>query len=95
MILIIGGKYQGKHEYAKQDFPGKNIVEFSDILSGKIKENECTDALIIAEENSSGIVPSDIKELRYREEYNRTLTGLASRADEVYRVFCGIGMKIK
>ncbi|MFA9462888.1 MAG: bifunctional adenosylcobinamide kinase/adenosylcobinamide-phosphate guanylyltransferase [Velocimicrobium sp.] len=53
------------------------------------------DKIIICEDSSCGIVPTD-KDMRlYREASGRTLSYLASRADEVVRVFCGIGSKIK
>ena len=109
MILIIGGKYQGKHDYAIEHFGDSKIIDFDELRksgwgmqgftgkycygceSGGDQEN----AVIIAEENASGVVPADPGLIRQREEYNRSLKLLAEKADEIYRVFCGIGMKIK
>ncbi len=100
MVLVIGGKYQGKHDFVSGSFPEygqESIIEFSDFFNGGADPGflDRKDAVVIADENSSGIVPGSLDEIRYREEYNRKLTALAKEADEVYRVFCGIGMKIK
>lgn len=51
--------------------------------------------IIISDEIGNGIVPIDRFEREYREKTGRTLIQLASRADEVVRVICGMGQKIK
>lgn len=51
--------------------------------------------IIICDEIGNGIVPMDAFERAYREETGRILIELAKRADEVVRVICGIGQKIK
>jgi len=109
MILIIGGKYQGKHDYAAEHFGDSKIIDFDEIrqsgcgvqgstgkcCSGGDSFVDQGNIVIIAEENASGIVPADTALIQKREAYNRRLTALSKEADEVYRVFCGIGMKIK
>ena len=100
MILVVGGKYQGKHDFASKTFTGREIVEFEDVFrrwKGLGEESSLLsgDMVLIADENSSGIVPADPVEFNYRERYNTLLLKAAARADEVYRVFCGIGMKIR
>ena len=47
------------------------------------------------EEEINGIVPIDVFEREYRERTGRILVTLANQADEVVRVICGIGQKIK
>ena len=42
-----------------------------------------------------GIVPMEAEERTYRERTGRILEQLAAQADEVVRVVCGIGQKIK
>jgi len=62
-----------------------------------IKENIASlqDKILVCVDASCGIVPMD-KDLRaYREASGRTLSYLANKADEVIRIFCGIGSKIK
>ena len=51
--------------------------------------------IIISDEIGNGIVPADIFEREYRERTGRILVELADRSEEVVRVLCGIGQKIK
>lgn len=72
------------------------------LLDGENPEEEILNFLekyensvIISDEIGNGIVPADPFEREYRERTGRILTGLAERAEEVERVICGIGQKIK
>ena len=51
--------------------------------------------MITSDEVGLGIVPLDRKVREWREATGRALCRIAAEADEVYRVSCGIGMKIK
>ena len=51
--------------------------------------------IVICDEIGNGIVPMDAFEREYRERTGRLMTELASRADEVGRVLCGIEQRIK
>ncbi len=51
--------------------------------------------IIISDEIGNGIVPVDAFERAYREQTGRLLVELAGKAEEVVRVLCGIGQKIK
>ncbi len=51
--------------------------------------------IIISDEIGNGIVPIDSFEREYREKTGRILIELASQAEEVIRVICKIGQKIK
>lgn len=53
------------------------------------------DCIIISDEIGNGIVPIDAGEREYRERVGRMLTELAKRAEEVERIICGIGQRIK
>ena len=53
------------------------------------------DVTVICDEIGNGIVPVDAFERDYREQTGRILIRLAKEADEVVRVLCGIGQKIK
>jgi adenosylcobinamide kinase/adenosylcobinamide-phosphate guanylyltransferase len=74
-ILILGGAYQGKREFAKTLDTSDEIVIFEDIFCG--------------------VVPSDPETRALREKKAKELAALAKSADAVYRVFCGIGTRIK
>lgn len=55
----------------------------------------CDECIIISDEIGNGIVPLEAFEREYRERTGRILVQLALRAEEVERVICGIGQKIK
>lgn len=56
---------------------------------------EYPDCIMICDEIGNGIVPIEAEERIYRERTGRMLEQLAAQADEVVRVVCGIGLKIK
>lgn len=66
--------------------PEEEIMSFLDC-------NE--DCIIICDEIGNGIVPIDSFEREYRERVGRILVRLAKRAEEVERIICGIGQRIK
>lgn len=53
------------------------------------------DCIIISDEIGNGIVPVDAWERRLREEIGRLQIQIAGQADEVVRVVCGLGQRIK
>ena len=72
------------------------------MISGRCPEDEimlfldCNeDCIIICDEIGNGIVPIDPFEREYRERMGKILVQLAKRAEEVERIICGIGQKIK
>lgn len=51
--------------------------------------------IVVTRELGCGIVPVDPGDRKYRETHGRICTELAKQADEVVRVICGVGMKLK
>ncbi len=110
MILIVGGSCQGKTDFARKNFPNakyfnqlhlfirkrlENGKEQAEILS-EIKEEIYEGRwIIISDEIGNGVVPIELFERQWREVTGRILISLAKEATEVYKVVCGIGMKIK
>lgn len=109
MILIVGGHAQGMKEYAAERF-GKDRTILDDINSlirealkngedpgEKLRETleTCPDAVVISELIGCGIVPLSPEEREFREVVGRCQIRLAKEAEEVVRVICGIGQKIK
>lgn len=125
MVLIFGGAYQGKLEFAKENFnvteedificTQENEIDWSkkvlcdmdqaflrhvregkesrEVLADHLKELK--DKILIVNDISQGIVPME-RELRdWREMTGRAMLYISKEADEVYRVFCGLGSKIK
>lgn len=140
MILIFGGAYQGKSDFAKKTFglsgsdisfcheiktagadgdssrPDENFgIDFSvraihglenaflsmvragveprDFLAAHV--DELHDKILMINDISQGIVPVDPTLRTWREAVGRASLWLASESDEVYRVFCGIGEKLR
>ena len=123
MKLIIGGRSQGKLQYAMGKYGVKDWVladgslpeagekvmidHFHLWVRQTMEQGECPEeqikkyveehpeCIIISDEIGSGLVPVDPFEREYRERTGRILVELAKEAEEVERVICGIGMKIK
>lgn len=123
MILIFGGAYQGKTDYARDEFNVKDIFscaggEEPDFSAGCVTdieefvlecakngteakdffvkhEDEWKDSVLVISDMSQGVVPMDSRLRAAREMNGRLMVYLAGRAEEVHRVFCGIGKRIK
>lgn len=61
----------------------------------RLKEFKLEEKIIVALDMSQGVVPIDKHERKLREMNGRTLIWLGEKAEEVERVFCGIGQKLK
>lgn len=59
------------------------------------RRDQWQDRILIITDVSQGIVPMDARTRAFREMNGRLMLYLASEADEVWRVFCGIGKRIK
>ena len=110
MILIIGGSYQGKTLFARENFPNRKYFNQLHLFikkhleEGKDKDfilQEIKDSIsqgewvIISDEIGNGVVPLEAEDRIFREVTGSILISLAKDASEVYRVTCGIGQRIK
>lgn len=123
MILIFGGAYQGKTDYARNKFGVKDIfscaggaepdfdaecligieefvmecvkngTEAKEFFAGH--EEEWKDSVLVITDMSQGVVPTDGNLRAAREMNGRLMLYLADKAEQVHRVFCGIGKRIK
>ena len=57
--------------------------------------NKHPDIVLLCDEVGQGIVPMERADRDYREAVGRTMCVAAQRAEEVYRVVCGIAQRIK
>ena len=131
MILVFGGAYQGKTEYAQglcgaakdkaaheaeicdltnggePDFT-KEIITRLDAFALRCVQEGVSPAeyfrerraqwehcVLVATDISQGVVPIDAGLRAAREANGRLLIYLAEEAEQVHRVFCGIGKRIK
>lgn len=63
--------------------------------TGEMNQHGEVDVVISSDLIGSGIVPMDAFDRCWREVTGRVLTDIAGRADEVYRVTCGIEQRLK
>ena len=109
MILVIGGAYQGQYEFVKNELNISDEKIYKDFHLGMKewleqgrKPKELTEQVldgryevIISDEIGSGIVPIERDIRDWREQTGRALCEIAKRCDTVYRVQCGVAIKIK
>lgn len=126
MVLVVGGKSQGKTKFAKEMFPEFVVLDrpslpeliscekeiiwdgFNHTIRNLLEDNSDEEIasqvqeviskkslVIVSDEIGNGIVPLEMIERRYRDLCGKLLIKVASESDEVYRVICGIGQKIK
>ena len=126
MVLIIGGSYQGKLDFARERFHlAEADIQLCDENTDALElAHRCVayidrfalnrvragvepadtfreapeafaDSIIIANDVSCGVVPMDVTLRAWREACGRMNNYLAGRADEVWRLFCGIPQRLK
>ena len=59
------------------------------------RESKGEEVVIVMNDVSQGLVPMDPVDRAFREANGRAMIKLAANASSVYRIFCGIGVKIK
>ena len=108
MILIFGGAYQGKTEYAQQQFgESRKIIneldreilkwiQADEDVSEKIATlmKSYPEAVFICNDISCGIVPLCPTERKWREAVGRALGHIARQSEQVIRLYCGIPTRL-
>lgn len=108
MILVIGGISSGKRDFVLENFDYK-VDDFSENINDSTPvlydlqnienldniESLLKKDVIICNEIGCGIVPTDKKEREHRDFIGKLLIDIAKNATEVYRVYAGIGQKLK
>lgn len=85
-VVIHGFHHWVRERIAQGGCPEQEIRRFVEA---------CPDCVIISDEIGNGIVPLEAFEREYRERTGRLLVELAAQAEEVERVICGMGQRIK
>ena len=70
-------------------------VATEEALPTLIQEAKSNNLTIIMDDVSQGLVPMEEKDRKFREASGRYMIRFAEEADQVYRVFCGLGKRIK
>ena len=102
MRLVIGGIYQGREGYARKQY-GNDISIYRGLLTeleqgqnvAAILQRALASQVVIAEEPYCGLTAVEADERRLWEEYGQLLKDLATEADSVERVVCGIAQRLK
>jgi len=108
MKLYVGGAWQGQEELARLENPGAVLLcNFHETIRNAVNSGEeprafahriCEeqpDAVIVANEVGSGVVPVRAEDRAFREAVGRALCVIAQTSSQVTRVVCGIGTRIK
>ena len=110
MILVVGGAFQGKKEFARELAAEKKlqVVNYFHHQIQKLLEDgedvrdyiqnlleKTPNVVIVRDEVGAGVVPVERSDREYRETIGLAGQLLAKEAREVYRVVCGIGVRIK
>ena len=107
MIFIIGGREQGKTAYAmklweKRTLERRKTKDLSTVLNRSKNPEACRVTARIAdgrlETDEQTILQADLMEAferDYRETDGRICQRIAAYSEEVHRVICGLGMRIK
>lgn len=108
MKLYIGGIGQGQEQLARQENPQAEIIpDFHTLVRSWIDNgmdvqqqtewlcNEHPQAVVVSDEVGCGVVPMGRENRFWREQAGRAQCLIAARAEQVTRVLCGIGVRIK
>jgi len=95
--LIILGERPGAGQECIWDFRTADLTALEEQAEAfafwLLRENP--DLVIVTDELGCGIVPMEKRDRLWREMTGRICTCLAAKADEVTRVVCGIGTRLK
>ncbi len=121
MVLIIGGRGQGKHDFARATYGiaetdcvsgtlvgGKKLIShLEDWIAEGVRQGRALEAelfaylaqnpesILLCAEVGGGLVPIDPHERAIRERTGRLCCQLAEEAEAVWRVYCGLGTRLK
>ena len=110
MIFVTGGAYQGKRHFVVETLgidEANALFDLHMYIEECIENGDDPEKKVIAlmeskrpeavtcDEIGMGIVPAERSERIRREVTGRIACAIAGTADEVYRLVCGIPVKIK
>lgn len=98
MILIIGGRGAGKREFARETLvcdPKNTLPALHELDPLPPLEELLGYEAVICDEVGCGVVPMERADRERREAIGRLCCQLAKQAQAVYRLQCGLAMRLK
>lgn len=98
MILIIGGRGAGKREFARETLgcdPKDTLPALHELAPLPSLEELLGYEAVICDEVGCGVVPLERADRERREAVGRLCCALAREAQAVYRLQCGLAMRLK
>lgn len=98
MILIIGGRGAGKREFARETLgcdPKDTLPALHELDPLPPLEELLGYEAVICDEVGCGVVPLERADRERREAIGRLCCALAREAQAVYRLQCGLAMRLK
>lgn len=98
MILIIGGRGAGKREFARETLdcdPKNTLPALHELDPLPPLEELLSYEAVICDEVGCGVVPMERADRERREAIGRLCCQLAKQAQAVYRLQCGLAMRLK
>ncbi len=98
MILIIGGRGAGKREFARETLgcdPKDTLPALHELDPLPPLEELLGYEAVICDEVGCGVVPLERADRERREAIGRLCCQLAKQAQAVYRLQCGLAMRLK
>lgn len=98
MILIIGGRGAGKQEFARETLgcdPKNTLPALHELDPLPSLEELLSYEAVICDEVGCGVVPLERADREHREAIGRLCCALAREAQAVYRLQCGLAMRLK
>ncbi|MDM8238823.1 bifunctional adenosylcobinamide kinase/adenosylcobinamide-phosphate guanylyltransferase [Pseudoflavonifractor phocaeensis] len=98
MILIIGGRGAGKREFARETLgcdPKDTLPALHELDPLPPLEELLGYEAVICDEVGCGVVPMERADRERREAIGRLCCQLAKQAQAVYRLQCGLAMRLK
>lgn len=98
MILIIGGRGAGKREFARETLgcdPKNTLPALHELDPLPSLEELLGYEAVICDEVGCGVVPLERADRERREAIGRLCCQLAKQAQAVYRLQCGLAMRLK
>ena len=98
MILIIGGRGAGKREFARETLgcdPKNTLPALHELDPLPSLEELLGYEAVICDEMGCGVVPLERADRERREAIGRLCCALAREAQAVYRLQCGLAMRLK